>query len=63
MIHSDLKLFLVKLYHQYKYVIVFYNDYSSHAWVSCLQQKSSAIAATKQFLAIVKPQHKPYKVV
>jgi hypothetical protein len=36
LIHSDLKLFPIKLYHWYKYVIVFYDDYSSHAWISCL---------------------------
>jgi transposase InsO family protein len=34
-------------------VIVFYDDYSSHAWISCLRQKSSAISATKQFIAMV----------
>jgi hypothetical protein len=53
LIHSDLKLFPVELYHRYKYVIVFYDDYSSHAWVSCLRQKSSAISTTKQFIAMV----------
>jgi hypothetical protein len=53
LIHSDLKLFPIESYHWYKYVIVFYNDYSLYAWISCLQQKSSAISATKQFLAMV----------
>jgi hypothetical protein len=31
LIHSDLKSFPVESYHRYKYVIVFYDDYSSHA--------------------------------
>jgi hypothetical protein len=53
LIHSDLKSFPVESYHRYKYVIVFYDDYSSHAWISCLRQKSSAISATKQFIAMV----------
>jgi hypothetical protein len=46
-------LFPVESYHWYKYVIVFYDDYSLHAWISCLRQKSSAISATKQFIAMV----------
>jgi hypothetical protein len=53
LIHSDLKLFPVESYHRYNYVIVFYDNYSSHAWISCLRQKSSAISATKQFIAMV----------
>jgi hypothetical protein len=56
LIHSDLKSFLVDSDHWYKYVIVFYDDYSSHAWISCLRQKSSAISATKQFIAMVNTQ-------
>jgi hypothetical protein len=53
LIHSDLKSFPVESYHRYKYVIVFYDDYSLYAWILCLRQKSSAISATKQFIAIV----------
>jgi hypothetical protein len=56
LIHSDLKSFLVESYHRYKYVIAFYNDYSSHAWISCLRQKSSAISTAKQFIAMVNTQ-------
>jgi hypothetical protein len=33
LIHSDLKSFPVESYHRYKYVVVFYNDYSSHTWI------------------------------
>jgi hypothetical protein len=36
LIHSDFKSFLVELYHQYKYVIVFYDNYSLYTWISCL---------------------------
>jgi hypothetical protein len=53
LIHSDLKSFPVESYHRYKYVIVFYDDYSLHAWILCLRQKSSAISITKQFIAMV----------
>jgi transposase InsO family protein len=53
LIHSDFKSFPVESYHRYKYVIVFYDDYSSHAWILCLRQKSGAISATKQFIAMV----------
>jgi hypothetical protein len=56
LIHSDLKLFLVKSYHWYKYVIVFYDNYSLHAWISYLQQKLSAISAAKQLIAMVNIQ-------
>jgi hypothetical protein len=58
LIHSDLKSFPIESYHWYKYVIVFYDDYSLHAWILCLQQKSSAISATKQFLAMVTTYYK-----
>jgi hypothetical protein len=58
LIHSDLKSFPVESYHQYKYVIVFYDDYSSHAWISCLRQKSSTISVTKQFIAMVNTYYK-----
>jgi hypothetical protein len=53
LIHSDLKSFPVESYHRYKYVIVFYDNYSLYAWISCLRQKSSVISATKQFIAMV----------
>jgi hypothetical protein len=48
LIYSDLKLFPVESYHQYKYVIVFYDDYSLHVWILCLRQKSSTILTWRQ---------------
>lgn len=56
LIHSDLTIFPVDSYHKYKYIITFFDDYSSHAWVMCMRKKSSAITCTKQFLAMVKTQ-------
>ena len=58
LVHSDLKQFPVLSYHRYEYVITFVDDYSSHAWITCLRKKSAAIKATEQFLAFVETQHK-----
>ena len=56
-IHSNLKEFLVLSYHQYKYIITFYDDYTSHAWVVALRKKSATLSATRQFIAEVEMQH------
>ena len=56
-IHSDLKEFAVLSYHRYKYYISFIDDYTSHSWISLLKKKSDSLAATKQFLAMVKNKH------
>ena len=32
LVHSDLKLFPIESYHRFKYVIVFFDDYTSNAW-------------------------------
>ena len=56
-IHSDLKEFAVLSYHCYKYYISFIDDYASHSWISLLKKKSNSLAATKQFLAMVKNKH------
>jgi transposase InsO family protein len=55
-IHSDLKSFPIPSYHKYKYFIVFLDDCTSHAWVSLLRDKASAITALKQWLALIKNQ-------
>jgi len=47
LVHSDLKSFLVTSYRKFKYVITFYNDYTSHAWTMPLHSKAAAIMATK----------------
>ena len=56
-IHSDLKEFVVLSYHHHKYYISFINNYTSHSWISLLRKKSDSLAATKQFLAMVKNKH------
>src|SRR6266702_1667858 len=55
-IHSYLKSFPVPSYHKYKYFIVFFDDYTSFAWITLLQDKASAITALKQWLALIKNQ-------
>jgi len=57
-VHSDLKSFPVESYHRYKYFISFLDDYSSNAWVSLLRHKSEAAKAARQFIAMVKTQHR-----
>ena len=53
LIHSDLKSFPIDSYHKFKYSIVFYDDYTSHAWTINLRTKDAALPATKHFLAMV----------
>src|SRR6202000_3384537 len=53
LIHSDLKSFPIESYHKYKYVIVFYDDYSSSAWTVNLRTKDAAILATYHFIMMV----------
>jgi transposase InsO family protein len=56
-IHSDLKSFPTPSYHKYKYFIVFLDDYTSHAWITLLRNKGSAITALQQWLAFVKNKY------
>ena len=58
MIHSDLKSFPIESYRKYKYSIVFYDDYTSHAWTVNLRSKDAALYATKHFLAMVETKYK-----
>jgi len=53
LIHSDLKSFPVESYRKYKYSIVFYDNYTSHAWTINLRTKDAALPATKQFITMV----------
>jgi len=53
LIHSDLKSFPVESYHRFKYVIVFFDDYTSHAWTVNMRTKDAALTATSHFLAMV----------
>ena len=57
LIHSDLKFFEVESYHKYKYAIVYYDDYTSMAWVVCLRSKDQAFMATKQFVSYSMSEH------
>jgi hypothetical protein len=57
LIHSDLKSFEVESYHKYKYAIVYYDDFTSMAWVVCLRSKDQAFTATKQFVSYVRTQY------
>ena len=57
LVHSDLKLFPVPSYQKYKYVITFYDDFTSHAWTMPLHSKAAAITAAKDFLEMVRVQH------
>ena len=53
LIHSDLKSFPIESYHRFKYVIVFFDDYTSQAWTVNMHTKDAALTATSQFLAMV----------
>ena len=57
LVHSDLKSFPVQSYWKFKYVITFYNDFTSHAWTMALCSKGAAITAAKDFLEMVCVQH------
>jgi hypothetical protein len=46
LIHSDLKMFPIESYHKFRYAIVFYDDYTSHAWTINLRTKDAALPAT-----------------
>ena len=56
-IDLDLKQFPVESYHHHKYFISFVDDYSGFSWITLLRQKSSAINALKDFLAMVLNQY------
>jgi hypothetical protein len=61
LIHSDLKSFEVESYHKFKYAIVYYNDFTSMAWVVCLRPKDQAFSATKQFVSYIRTQYNALK--
>jgi len=62
LVHSDLKSFPVTSYRKFKYVITFYDDYTSHAWTMPLRSKAAAITAAKDFLEMVRVQHDTHVV-
>ena len=56
-IYMDLKEFSVQSYNKYKFFILFFDDCTSHSWITLLRQKSEADSAIRQFIAIVKMQY------
>jgi len=62
LVHSDLKSFPVTSYRKFKYVITFYDDFTSHAWTMPLRSKAAAIMAAKDFLEMVHIQHNAHVV-
>ena len=56
LIHSDIKSFPIESYHQYKYIITFFDDYTSMVWVTALHTKDAALTATRYFLKMVSMQ-------
>jgi transposase InsO family protein len=55
-IHSDLKTYPINSVHNFKYVMTFFDDHSSHAWHTFLKTKKDAFNATKRFIKMVKVQ-------
>ena len=57
LIHSDLKSFPIESYHHHWYIITFFDDFSSMAWICCIQNKNDALTATHHFLKMVAIQY------
>jgi hypothetical protein len=57
-IHSDLKTYPINSIHNYKYVMTFFDDHSSHTWHTFLKTKKGAFNAAKRFIEMVKVQFK-----
>ena len=57
LVHSDLKSFPVPSYRKYKYIITFYDNFTSHAWTMPLHSKAAAITVAKDFLELVRVQY------
>ena len=56
-IHMDSKEFLVQSYNWYKFFILFFDNCTSHGWITLLRCKSEADSAIRQFIAMVKTQY------
>ena len=57
LVHSDLKSFEIESYHRSRYIIVFYDDYTTMGWFKPLRTKDQALPATKEFIKYVQNQH------
>ena len=62
LVHSDLKSFPVLSYWKFKYIITFYDNYTSHAWTMALRSEAAAITAAKDFLEMVHVQHNAHVI-
>ena len=56
LVHSDLKEMPILSYSKYKYIVTFFDNCSSHAWVTMLRKKSETFSAFKHFHAMIKTQ-------
>ena len=57
LIHSDLKSFPIESYHRHWYIITFFDNFLSMAWVCCIRNKNDALTATRHFLKMVATQY------
>ena len=57
LIHLDLKSFPIESYHFHRYIIMFFNDYLSMAWVCCIHNKPDALNTSHLFLKMVATQY------
>src|ERR1700733_8776843 len=58
LIHSDLKSFPIDSYRKFRYVIVFFDDYTSAAWTVNLRTKDAALTATSHFIKLIENRFK-----
>ena len=57
LVHLNLKSFETESYHRSRYIIVFYDDYTSMGWIKPLRTKDQALPATKEFIKYIQNQH------
>ena len=55
-VHVDIKEFPISSYHKFKYVILYYDDYTSYVWTITLRKKSDALHVTRQWLTYIENQ-------
>ena len=56
LVHSDLMELPIKTRGGLKYVLTFFDDHTSHAWISLIRRKSDAAKHVKEFVAMVQTQ-------
>ena len=55
-VHVDIKEFPISSYHKFKYVILYYDDYTSYVWTIALRKNSDALHVTRQWLTYIENQ-------